>query len=297
MRQRPFGTTGLSVSEVGVGCSRLGGMFSTGSSPRGRARTAARRRSTPASTFFDTSDLYSHGQSEVLVGKAIRSRRAEVVLATKGGYVRRGQRPVARPAQAAAAPGRAGPRRQAPGRSASGAGSGGADPAGLHARRTSPAAVEASLRRLGTDYIDIYQLHSPPRGRDRAPASTSPSSTELKAQGKIRHYGIAADARRRRGARSTATRRHVAAAPVQRHRPDRGGGRAAEARGGRSRRHLPVVLRRRAARGIAIGGRAARRRRRTGRPSLALPGDGGRAGPAAEGAGAAVQPGTRRRSR
>jgi aryl-alcohol dehydrogenase-like predicted oxidoreductase len=187
VRQRPFGSTGLVVSEVGMGCSRLGGVLS------GDARDEAdllRAAIDSGITFFDTSDLYSHGQSEVAVGTAIRSRRAEVVVATKGGYVPRGQaflewvKPLVRPVVRAL-------RVRRPRGSTLGAGGGGPIPQDFtpaHLR----AAVDASLARLGTDYIDIYQLHSPSTAVIDAGEYVGVLD-ELKAAGKIRHYGIAAD--------------------------------------------------------------------------------------------------------
>ena len=57
-------------------------------------------------TFFDTSDLYSQGQSEILLGRALGARRSEVIIATKGGYVVPDERRLARPGQAVRAPAR-----------------------------------------------------------------------------------------------------------------------------------------------------------------------------------------------
>ena len=190
MRHRPFGTTGLIVSEVGVGCSRLGGMFSANSSRRDEF-DLLRQALDAGINFFDTSDLYSHGQSEILVGKALRSRRAEVVLATKGGYVRPGQerllarvKPFVRPIVRALGVRRPGSR---------GGGGGGDAPIEQDFRPEHLVeAVEGSLRRLGTDHIDIYQLHSPPRAVIAA-GEFVPTLDALEVQGKIRHYGIAAD--------------------------------------------------------------------------------------------------------
>jgi aryl-alcohol dehydrogenase-like predicted oxidoreductase len=139
--------------------------------------------------FFDTSDLYSQGQSELLLGRAVRSRRAEVVLATKGGYVRSGQRrllarvkPLARPLVRAL-----GVKKRPP----TGSGGGGPIPQDFSAAYLA-SAVEGSLRRLGTDYIDIYQLHSPPAAVVEAGEYVAVLD-QLRAEGKILHYGIAAD--------------------------------------------------------------------------------------------------------
>jgi aryl-alcohol dehydrogenase-like predicted oxidoreductase len=188
VRQRPFGTTGLVVSEIGVGCSRLGGVFSTGSSPR-EETDLLRSAVDSGINFFDTSDLYSHGQSEILVGRALRSRRSEVVIATKGGYVRPGQarllgrlKPYARPVVRAL-------RLKRPG---AGSGAGGGTLGQDFRPEYLAGALEASLRRLGTDRVDIYQLHSPPRQVIDAGEYVAVLD-RLKAEGKILHYGIAAD--------------------------------------------------------------------------------------------------------
>jgi aryl-alcohol dehydrogenase-like predicted oxidoreductase len=184
-----FGATGLSVSGIGVGCSRIGGMFTTGSSPADELRML-RQAIDAGINIFDTADLYSHGQSEILVGKAIKGRRADAVVATKGGYVLPTQsrlvgriKPLVRPIIQAT-----GLRRPA---SSSGA------PRGAAAQDFSPAylaaAVEASLRRLGTDYIDIYQLHSPTRSVVEAGDFVA-CLQGLQDQGKIRHFGVAVDA-------------------------------------------------------------------------------------------------------
>jgi aryl-alcohol dehydrogenase-like predicted oxidoreductase len=139
--------------------------------------------------FFDTSDLYSQGQSEVLLGKAVRSRRSEVVLATKGGYLRSPEsrllaraKPIARPLVRALRL----ERRHAPGGTA----------AGPIMQDFTPdylaKAVEGSLRRLRTDYIDIYQLHSP--AADVIEAGRYVEVLDrLRTEGKILRFGIAAD--------------------------------------------------------------------------------------------------------
>ncbi len=188
MRRRAFGATGLSVSEIGVGCSRIGGMFSSSSTPADELRLL-QEAIDAGINFFDTADLYSHGQSEILVGKAIKRRRGEVVVASKGGYVLPAQsrlvgriKPLLRPVVRAV-----GLKRPSGGSGA---------PRGAAAQDFSPgylaAAVEGSLRRLGTDHIDIYQLHSPPRTVVEA-GDYIAVLEGLKQQGKILHFGVAAD--------------------------------------------------------------------------------------------------------
>lgn len=100
--------------------------------------------------FFDTADVYGGGQSEEILGRALGRRRADVVIATKFGNPMEGQ------------------------------GSG----AGAAYIRT---AVEASLRRLGTDYIDLYQLHIPD---EKTPiAETLGALDDLVKAGKVREIG------------------------------------------------------------------------------------------------------------
>jgi aryl-alcohol dehydrogenase-like predicted oxidoreductase len=185
MQLRDFGNTSLRVSELGLGCARLGGVFQ--SNTRGFLDLLAFAFDSGI-TFFDTADMYSQGESETLLGKAFRGKRDRIVIASKAGYRLPGRRRWA---------GRVKPllrplvrllkirRDQLP------SGSSGAlsqDFSAAYLRK----AVEGSLRRLRTDYLDILQLHSPPievieRGEWIAELD------ELKRRGKIRYYGVAVD--------------------------------------------------------------------------------------------------------
>ena len=184
----PFGTSGLVVSAVGVGCSRLGGVFSKDTS-RADEIAMVRRAIDAGITVFDTSDMYSHGQSEEVLGKAVKGRRDEVVLATKGGYVwpatsrlLASVKPLARPVVRYLRLRRRGGR--SPG------------PPPLVPQDFRPehlvVALESSLRRLGTDHVDIFQLHSPPASVVAA-GDFVDALDGLKAAGKVRAYGLAAD--------------------------------------------------------------------------------------------------------
>ena len=187
MRYRQFGQSEIQVSEVGVGCSRIGGALSSGGS-RKEEIAMLRAAADAGITFFDTSDLYSQGQSEIMLGRALGARRDEVIIATKGGFVVPDQqrrvawiKPYVRPIV-----------RHLPARP-SGAGSAGTTPM---PQDFTPAylsaAVDASLRRLRTDYIDLYQLHSPPRSVVER-CDYVDVLERLKDLGKIRHFGLAAD--------------------------------------------------------------------------------------------------------
>jgi len=188
MRYRQFGKIGWNVSEIGFGGSRIGGLLAEDG---GRATSLRTLRAAwdAGINFYDTADMYSQGESEILVGKAFCDRRDKVIIATKGGYCLPGRKklvqiikPFAKPIVQAM-----GLRR-------------GAVPAALSAKISqdfSPGylrnAVEASLRRLQTDYIDLYQVHSPSREELRGTGLQDALGLlgRLKAEGKIREYGIA----------------------------------------------------------------------------------------------------------
>jgi aryl-alcohol dehydrogenase-like predicted oxidoreductase len=130
MKYRPLADTGVFVSELCLGTMTFGGAQQFWSVIGGLDQTAAtalvHRALDAGVNFIDTADVYAAGESETMVGHALQGRRHEVVLATK---VR----------------GRTGP---------------GPNQVGL-SRLHLVEAVEASLRRLRTDYIDLYQIHRP----------------------------------------------------------------------------------------------------------------------------------------
>lgn len=134
MFKRKLGPSGLKVSALGLGCWAIGGPFWRGDQPVGWGQVddqesirALERALELGVTFFDTADVYGCGHSERLLGRVLAGRRESVVLATKFGN-RFDQQT-----------------RKITGRDAS--------PEAI--RR----ACEASLRRLQTDYIDLYQFH------------------------------------------------------------------------------------------------------------------------------------------
>jgi aryl-alcohol dehydrogenase-like predicted oxidoreductase len=185
-----FGRTGITVSEIGFGGSRLGGFFADKHSTA-EALDVLRKALDCGITFYDTADMYAQGESESLIGKAFRGRRDQVILATKGGYCLPAQRnllksikPLVRPIVKALGLKRA----RLP-----------AGMSGSLSQDFSPAyltrALERSLKRLGTDYADLYQLHSPgaPFMRSNAFGEALQTLEKLKGQGKIRFYGVATE--------------------------------------------------------------------------------------------------------
>ena len=126
MSYRRLGMSGLVVSVVGIGCNNFGRKLDADGT-----REVVDAAIDAGITLFDTADIYGtpHGTSEQLLGAALKGRRDEVVLATKFGMNMEGLN--------------------------------GNDFGARGSRRYVVRAVEASLRRLETDYIDLYQLHEP----------------------------------------------------------------------------------------------------------------------------------------
>ena len=162
MRTRTFGDTGLSCSEVGFGTWALGSTW-WGKITRGEGVNLIDRALDLGITFFDTGDVYGSGANEEIVGKALAGvPRESVQISTKFGYAIEG------------------------GRQEHSQGERPQDWTPEHAR----AALEASLARLATDYVDLYQLHNP-----RMDAIEQDDLFEelerLRGEGKLRHYGVA----------------------------------------------------------------------------------------------------------
>ena len=152
MRYRTLGDSGLLVSVVGLGCNNFGGRIDLQ-----RTRAVVDAAIDAGITLFDTAEMYGKdGGSELALGEVLAGRRDKVVLATKFGHqkVDMGYGP------AAGAKGGRGYIRLA---------------------------VEKSLRRLRTDYIDLYQLHTPD---PLTPIEeTIAALDELVAEGKVRYIG------------------------------------------------------------------------------------------------------------
>jgi aryl-alcohol dehydrogenase-like predicted oxidoreductase len=190
MKFNEFGKTGMTVSEIGFGASRIGGFFADKHSSK-ETVNVLRQALDSGITFYDTSNIYAQGESESLIGMAFRGRREQVILATKGGFCLPLQRnmmkrikPLVRPIVRALGLKRA------------------KLPSGLsgtlsqdYSRSHLTTALENSLKRLQTDYVDLYQLHSPGAAFLQSDAVGEALETleRLKAQGKLRFYGIATE--------------------------------------------------------------------------------------------------------
>jgi aryl-alcohol dehydrogenase-like predicted oxidoreductase len=159
MEYRSLGRTGIQVSPLCLGAM----MFGAWGEPDHDTSIKIIHTALDAGiNFIDTADVYSQGESEIIVGKALAGRRDDVVLATKV----HGQMgvPVDAPVGTMGDPNRRG-----------------------NSRRWIVAEVENSLRRLGTDWIDLYQIHRPDPDTDIE--ETLSALTDLQRQGKIRAFG------------------------------------------------------------------------------------------------------------
>ncbi|MCA0982941.1 aldo/keto reductase [Halobacillus yeomjeoni] len=148
MNKRKLGTSELYVSEISLGCMSLGNDVEQAKSIIDRALDAG-------INYLDTADLYGFGENEKIVGEAIKGRRDDLIIGSKGGNNFDAEKE-----------------------------DWSWDPSKKHIKQ----ACKDSLKRLGTDYIDLYQLHG---GTIDDPIDeTIEALDELKKEGLVREYGI-----------------------------------------------------------------------------------------------------------
>ncbi|GAA2923011.1 MULTISPECIES: aldo/keto reductase [Streptomyces] len=165
---RTLGRSGIEVSALGFGCWAIGGEWQAADGrPLGWGKVddeesvrAVRHALDLGVTFFDTSDNYGTGHSERVLGRALGKRRADVVVATKWGYLFDERTRTAD----------------------------GSDDSPEHLRR----ALTASLRRLDTDHVDLYQFHIGDAGPEHA-ALLRDTCEDLVREGLIRAYAWSTD--------------------------------------------------------------------------------------------------------
>lgn len=155
MNLRPFGNTGMNVSEIGLGAWQLANP-DWGVNDKNEALQIVQKSLEAGCNFFDTAPGYGGGKSEELLGQGLKSVRKDIIICTKFGHTAEGvtdfSTEVLRPS------------------------------------------IEASLRRLQTDYLDILLMHNPPREMmDGKISSQYEEFEKLKAEGKIREYGVSLD--------------------------------------------------------------------------------------------------------
>jgi len=147
MKYRRLGASGLQVSEVGLGCNNFGGRLAAA-----RTEAVVHAALDAGVNLFDTADVYGETRSETFLGQALRGRRQSAIVATKFG-LQIGDDGMKRGAS----------------------------------RRYILQAVEDSLRRLGSDYIDLYQLHV--FDPDTPWEETLRALDDLVTAGKVRYVG------------------------------------------------------------------------------------------------------------
>lgn len=157
MRYRALGRTGLDVSEIGFGAWGIGGATpgatSYGATSDAESRAALERAFELGVNFFDTSAIYGAGHSEELIGAVFAGRRSRIAIATKAG--RRDYESEAD-----------------------------FTPAFLER------SLDASLARLRTDHVDLFQLHNPPVARLRPDDPALEAARALQRSGRIRAFGL-----------------------------------------------------------------------------------------------------------
>ncbi len=154
MQYRTLGRTGFKVSTIGFGCWAIGGSW--GSVQDYESLAALQRAVDLGVNFFDTADVYGDGRSERLMGQLKKQRKEEIIIATKAG----------RALNPHVAQG--------------------------YNRENLTRFVDQSLGNLGTDAIDLLQLHCPPTEVYYMP-ETFGVLDDLVAQGKLRHYGVSVE--------------------------------------------------------------------------------------------------------
>ena len=162
MQYRTLGNTGIRVSEIGFGGWAVGGSAEASGTPLGWGKTnddeslaAIRRARDLGVTFFDTADSYGFGRSESLLGIVLSRKRQDVVIATKVGVVR----------------------------------DAGAALKKDFSKQHIFQAIDGSLRRLRTDYVDLYQAHNPTIEQLRR-EEIQEAMGRLQEIGKIRYWGV-----------------------------------------------------------------------------------------------------------
>jgi len=154
MKQTKLGQSGVDISVLGIGTNKVGGHNYYKDLSEQEGKDFVKEAISLGINFIDTADVYGHGRSEELIGEVLReisTPREEIILATKGGVEWQKDRKNNKPAYL----------RQA---------------------------LEASLKRLNQDYVDLYYLHFPD---DETPISESVGELKrLKEEGKIRAIGV-----------------------------------------------------------------------------------------------------------
>ena len=155
MKQRPFGSTGKLVSEIGLGSWQLGNEKEWGSMTESEGIKIVDKALELGCNFFDTAPNYALGKSEEILGKALRGKREKVIISSKFGHHDNGEINF--------------------------------DPNEIQK------SVDKSLKRLQTDYLDSILLHNPPFQYLNGNSQHFEELEKLKKEGKIGAYGASVD--------------------------------------------------------------------------------------------------------
>jgi aryl-alcohol dehydrogenase-like predicted oxidoreductase len=159
MKLRPFGTTGMQVSEIGLGAWQLANQQDWHLDDTKEALRIVHQSLEAGCNFFDTAPGYGGGRSEELLGQGLKAARKDIIICTKFSH-HNPERP----------------------------------DEDDFATENIRSVLEGSFRRLQTDYIDILLLHNPPRElMDGRVALQYEELEKLKSEGKIREYGVSLD--------------------------------------------------------------------------------------------------------
>jgi len=154
MKIKPLGSQGLTASQIGLGCMGMSEFY--GEQNDAESIKTIQKAFDLGVTFYDTANMYGPFTNEILVGKAIKSFRNEITLATKFGIVRDPANPTAR---------------------------------GVNGKPDYvKSCCEASLKRLGVDVIDLYYLHR--KDPDTPIEETIGAMAELVKEGKVKGIGL-----------------------------------------------------------------------------------------------------------
>lgn len=159
MQYRELGRTGIQVSTIGFGAWGIGGL-STGSTSYGDTDDAVSIRALEAAlelgiNFVDTANVYGDGHSETVIGQAFKGKRDKVVISTKAGLAAFGQ-------------------------------------PGDYSVPALETSLKESLKRMQTDYVDLFYIYTPPPGLVKEPGEILDWLLKMRQEGTIRAFGVSA---------------------------------------------------------------------------------------------------------
>jgi len=182
MEYRIFGAMDIKPSAIGIGCNKIAAL----SRERGEVTATLEEAVEKGINFFDTADNYSYGDSERLLGRVLKGRRDHVIICSKAGHTRGKVRRIGKFAIPLV---KKIVRRWKPLRQAAMAAAGGVTGGRDFEPQYLAQSIENTLRRLNTDYLDMFLLHGPTL-LDVADGRAFEMLERVKDKGLIRQYGV-----------------------------------------------------------------------------------------------------------